>query len=232
MHPRSVAKVLVLIVSSITLASLVGQFCKHVLGYDYMMGFVPLFDLNGERNIPTWYASSTLLVCSALLALIASSEAKKGARYVLHWRALSAIFLAMSVDEVVQIHEQTIGPLRSVFATAGLFHYAWSILGIVFVLAFALAYLPFVASLDTRTKHLFVTSGVLYVGGALGMELIQGWHDSLYGVDGVTALITTVEEVLEMAGVVIFIYALLWYAGLPPRVSEYGRQTRRGKPWN
>lgn len=41
LHPRSVAKTLVLVVSFITLASLFGQFCKHVLGYDYMMGFVP-----------------------------------------------------------------------------------------------------------------------------------------------------------------------------------------------
>jgi hypothetical protein len=222
LHPRNVAKILVLVVSFITLASLAGQFCKHVLGYDYVLGFVPLFDLNGERNVPAWYASSTLLLCSALLALIASSEAKKGARYVLHWRALSVIFLFMSLDEVVQIHEAAVEPLRSWLGAGGLFHYAWTIVGIAFVLSFALAYLPFVANLDARTRRLFVASGGLYVGGALGMELIQGWHDSLYGMGGVTALITTVEEVLEMSGVVVFIYALLSYAGLP---THLGGQT-------
>jgi hypothetical protein len=54
-----------------------------------------------------------------------------------------------------------------------------------------------------------VASGALFVGGALGMEFVQGWHDGLYGMDGTTALITTVEEVLEMSGVTVFVYALL-----------------------
>jgi hypothetical protein len=229
LHPRSVAKILVLVVSLITLASLMGQFCKHVLGFDFMLGFVPLFDLNGERNVPTWYSSSMLLVCSALLALIAANEAKRGARYVLHWRALSVIFLFMSLDEVVQGHEETIAPLRSWLGAGGLFYYTWTLVGIAFVLLFVLVYLPFVAHLPSETKRLFVLSGALYVGGALGMELIQGWHDDLYGVNFGTALLTTVEEVLEMSGVVVLIYALLAYAGLPTHVSGGGSQTRRRK---
>jgi hypothetical protein len=96
-----------------------------------------------------------------------------------------------------------------VFGTGGPFHYAWSVLGVVFVLAFALVYLPFVLRLESSTRRLFIVSGGLYVGGALGMELVQGWHDGLYGINGTTALITTVEEVLEMLGIVVFIYALL-----------------------
>jgi len=84
------------------------------------------------------------------------------------------------------------------------------------VLAFAVAYAPFVARLDARTRRLFVVSGALFVGGALGMEFVQGWHDGLYGRDGTTALITTVEEVLEMSGVTVFVYALL------ARLGSYG----------
>jgi hypothetical protein len=207
--PRGVARLMAVVVASIASLSLAGQFFKHMLGYDYVMGFVPLFDLNGERNVPTWFSSSMLLLCCVLLAAIAHSEGREGGRDVLHWRLLSAIFLFMSVDEAVQIHEQTIDPLRSVFGTGGIFHYAWSVLGLAFVLAFAVVYFPFVARLDARTRRLFVVSGALFVGGALGMEFVQGWHDGLYGMDGTTALITTVEEVLEMSGVVVFVYALL-----------------------
>jgi hypothetical protein len=205
--PRSVARALAVVVLSIASLSLVGQFFKHVLGHDRVMGFVPLFDLNGERNVPAWFSSSMLLLCALLLAAVAHSEG--GGRDVLRWRALSAIFLLMSVDEAVQVHEQTIGPLRSVFGAGGIFHYAWSIAGLAFVLAFAAAYLPFVARLNASTRRLFVVSGGLYVGGALGMEFVQGWHDGLYGMDGTTALLTTVEEVLEMSGLVVFVYALL-----------------------
>ena len=207
--PRRVARFMAVVVLSIASLSLAGQFCRHVLGYDRLMGFVPLFDLNGERNVPAWFSSSILLLCALLLAAIAHSEGTGEGRDVTRWRVLSAIFLVMSVDEAVQIHEQTIHPLRSVLGTGGIFHYAWSVLGLVFVLVFAAAYLPFVARLDAPTRRLFVVSGVLYVGGALGMEFVQGWHDGLYGMDGTTALLTTVEEVLEMSGVVVFVYALL-----------------------
>ena len=219
--PRRVARGLAAVVAAIASLSLVGQFCKHALGQDYLLGFVPLFDLNGERNVPAWFSSSMLLLCSVLIAAVAHSERRGGGRDALRWRGLSAIFLVMSVDEAVQIHEQTIDPLRSVFGTGGIFHYAWSVLGLAFVLVFAAAYLPFVARLDAPTRRLFVASGALYVGGALGMEFVQGWHDGLYGVDGTTALITTVEEVLEMSGVVVFVYALLSRLGSQGSIMQF-----------
>lgn len=218
--PRGVARVMAVVVLSIASLSLAGQFFKHALGHDRLLGFVPLFDLNGERNVPAWGSASMLLLCALLLAAVAHSEGRGGGRDVTRWRVLSAIFLLMSVDEVVQIHEQTIGPLRSLLGAGGIFHYAWSIAGLVFVLVFAVTYLPFVARLDAPTRRLFVVSGGLYVGGALGMEFVQGWHDGLYGVDGTTALLTTVEEVLEMSGVVVFVYALL------SRLGSYGSVVR------
>ena len=47
-------------------------------------------------------------------------------------------------------------------------------------------------------------------GGAIGVELIGGRYLELHGVENLTyAMITTVEESLEMAGVIIFIWALL-----------------------
>ena len=51
-----------------------------------------------------------------------------------------------------------------------------------------------------------------YVGGALGMELIKGRHSYLYGQKNLAyGVITTIEESLEMLGIVVFIYALLDY---------------------
>lgn len=40
--PRSVASFMAVVVASIASFSLAGQFCMHVLGYDRLMGFVPL----------------------------------------------------------------------------------------------------------------------------------------------------------------------------------------------
>ena len=67
-------------------------------------------------------------------------------------------------------------------------------------------------SLSKRIKNLFVTSGITFVIGAIGFELLGGRHSDLNGEDNLTySLIYTCEEFLEMLGIVIFIYALLIY---------------------
>ena len=59
---------------------------------------------------------------------------------------------------------------------------------------------------------LFVLSGAVYVGGALGFELLGGWYASSEGVGNIQyAIITTFEELFEMLGIVFFIYSLLTY---------------------
>jgi hypothetical protein len=57
-------------------------------------------------------------------------------------------------------------------------------------------------------------AGALFVGGALGVEAVSGKHASLHGEQNLTYhLIITIEELLEMAGLVVFVYALLDYIG-------------------
>jgi hypothetical protein len=193
-----------------TLASLAGQFSRHVLGHGRLLGFVPLFDLNGESNVPAWYSSSTLLLCAGLAAVVGfHPRTIKAKGLALYWRTLALVLAAMSVDEVVQVHEATIVPLRAALGAGGVFYYTWSLVGIALVVVFALMFRPFLAHLSARTRWLFILSGVLYISGALGMELVQGWHDAAHGETGTTAVITTVEEVLEMSGVIVLVYALL-----------------------
>ena len=213
LSPRRITQALILVVLCLTFASVAGHFLKHVLSYDTLFGWLvlnlaPFFDLNGETNIPTWYSSSALLLCSILLAIIASTTNKNNARYVLHWRALSVIFLGMSMDEVVQLHELADAPMRSILHAGDFFFHAWTVLGIAFVLILGLAYLRFLAYLPAKTRGLFLVAGTVYCIGAIGMELA---NQSPWMV--MVVMIETVEESLEMLGVVIFIYALMSYLG-------------------
>jgi hypothetical protein len=67
------------------------------------------------------------------------------------------------------------------------------------------------------------------VGGALGMELVGGKYVSLYGAQNLGfAMITTVEEVGEMLGIVIFIYALMSYiSAYMKEITVYVREEER-----
>ena len=55
---------------------------------------------------------------------------------------------------------------------------------------------------------------MIYIAGALGMETIGGYIADKQGYNTVYGLASSVEELLEMFGVVIFINALLSYLQL------------------
>lgn len=88
--------------------------------------------------------------------------------------------------------------------------------------AVAVFFIPFLLHLPRRCRVLFVLAASLYLGGALGVER---WTDRFAEQDLLDTLEynlwTTVEESLEMLGVVLFIYTLLAYmTGSPRRAVE------------
>jgi len=215
--PRKTTQVLILVILCLTLASIAGQFIQHFAHHDYRLGTEPLvrlFNVDEEQNIPTWYASSTLLLCSVLLAAIAFAEKRTGGRYVLHWAVLSLIFLFLSLDEAALIHEIRSAPLRAAVRAGGFTHFTWVIPGTILVFLFVLAYLRFFVNLPPKTRALCFIAGTIFVGGAIGMEMVQARHADLNGMQNATyAMLATVEEFLEMSGVAILVYALMSYLG-------------------
>ncbi|MBW4681898.1 MAG: hypothetical protein KME19_17540 [Microcoleus vaginatus WJT46-NPBG5] len=212
--PKKITKILTSIVIFFTVAGVAVQVAKY--GFNYREDWLKLFNLDKELNYPAWYASFTLIFCSLLLTTIASAKKIEGDRYFRHWKALSIIFLIFSLDEAISIHEILIIPdLRRFLNLGGIFYYVWVIPAIVFVGLVGLAYYKFIKHLPKQTMILFLLAGGLYIGGALGMEMIGGYYTDFYGKNNLTyALITCLEEVLEMAGIVVFIYGLLDYMRL------------------
>ena len=210
--PKQVTRFFALTVIFLTLAHLAGQFSTYVLGYDNIFGIIPMFSLNREENIPALYSTLSLLFCGLLLAIIAAGKNRKRAAYRYHWAGLAAIFIYLSMDEALSFHESSTRPLRSALNTEGALFYAWIIpysIGLVLLL---LIYIKFILNLPGKTRSLLLLAGIVFVAGAIGMELVAGPHDAQFGRDNpVYSLYSTIEEVLEMSGIVIFIYALLSY---------------------
>lgn len=219
--PRTIAVVLFVCVILLVLASLCGQFYKEAAAdSETLLKVIRKFDLDYERNnVPTWYQSATLLLSSFLLALTAlvrrSSAALQERREARWWGFLAAIFLYLSLDEAVAIHEQLTMPLRTTFDLGGVFYLSWVIPALV-LLSVLLAVLGrFLLGLPARTRNLFLAAGTVYVLGAVGVEMLGGLYLDATGdlptrvFDPRYVLITTFEEFLEMTGIVIFIYSLL-----------------------
>lgn len=198
------------------LAHCAGLLSTYYFGHDSLKGLVPLFNLDLEQNIPTLFSTVLLLLCSCLLYVIALETGGGKPRRTL-WTLLAGIFLFLAVDEFSTLHERLIGPVGDLLNTTGIFLYAWIIpYGILFIIL-AVAYSRFIFSVPPRPRRLMLVSCVLYVGGTIGFEMIGGWYWTRYlgryntDSDWIYGIIVTFEELLEFAGLIAFVYALLVY---------------------
>lgn len=209
--PKRVARFLTSVVIILTIASFSANFAQHVLGIT-LKGLVHPLNVGQDSSLPTWYSSISLLICSFLLLLISFAARKKNQPYIVHWFMLSLLFLYISMDEVATFRETFFRALRPVIQTDGLFHYRWTLFAIPFVFLFLLSYVKFLAHLPKQIRHLFILSGVVFVFGAIGMEMLASLSHSLYGTRNMLYVtVTAIEEFCEMFSVVIFIYTLLSY---------------------
>jgi hypothetical protein len=178
-----------------------------ILGHGF-----PLFDLDGEENFPSFFSANLLLFAAILLGFVALLHSKTQKGYAFHWFFLSLIFVFLALDEFTEIHERINFWLKPVTHTSGLLYAVWIIPYGVFGIVLLFAYFKFLMNLPRKTAIRFVVAGVIYVTGALVMEAL-GERLSEKRLEGTFAFNASVviEEVLEMIGSILFIYALLSY---------------------
>jgi hypothetical protein len=212
LYPGSIARVLWTTASLLVFASIAGDLTTYFTGHDHVYGLIPLFCLNAEQNIPTFFSALLLLFASLLLAVITMLEKKRWSVPVLYWATLSFGFFLMAADELLCLHEKTQGLMRTLLGDGalGVFYFAWVIPGLVLVLGVSIFFLKFLLGLPLKTRISFIAAAVLYVGGCIGFELVGGHYAESHGQNNlIFGVMTTVEESLEMAGIIVFIRGLL-----------------------
>lgn len=219
--PKRVLRVLLALVVVVTCASFALHMLYRYTGLNLPLGLVHRFDVDQENNLPTWFSSLNLVVVAALLFLVTRSKVARRDSQALYWGGLCALFLALSIDETASLHEATVWPIQRMLNTTGALYTAWVIPGMIAVALFAVLYLRFFFALPRRFQALFALAGAMYVGGALGVEMVswayryplhmQTPNDFEASRDFVYLVIVHFEELLEMVGVVTFVYALLAY---------------------
>lgn len=169
-------------------------------------------DLDGEANVPTLFSMGLLLVSSALSFLIARTESSSGAvpSRSGYWRLLSVLLLLMAADELLMFHETVGGFLDRVFHVAGV--YTWVLPGALLVVWFIQFFLRFFRSLPGTVRTSLLLSLLLFVGGAVGVEVLEGLNRSVTGEFGLRGLLlTNMQETLEMLGAAVLLKTLLVY---------------------
>jgi hypothetical protein len=220
-RPRTVARFCAAGIALTVAAHVLSQVARFGFGRAYLMGLAGKVYLGAEASIPNWFSTLLLLACGvALLAIGAAAD-----KHTAHWRGLGIIFVGLSLDESAALHDLVAPFFTGVIAwlartAGGPFvgleqkpGYAWLVPGAVAAAAVAVAYLPFLAALPRWTRAWFLLSGGVYVAGAVGFEVLDGWYSGLYGSKNVTFVtLLTVEETLEMIGASLFLFTLLAFA--------------------
>lgn len=219
--PEKVLSCLLAATAVLTILNGVAQFMEYGYGEDLLF-----FDVDSERNLPTWYSSATLLVCSLLMVLTGWIKRQRRESFSYHWISLGAIFLIMSIDETSELHEKLSVPVQSLLAIEGERLHTWILVGAALVVLSTIVYWRFFFHLKPRLRWLFLLAGATYLGGALGIEMLQGFQASAHGRQSLGyELSGAVEECLEMMGVAVLIYALLHHWA-----DEIGRVETRVTP--
>ena len=172
------------------------------------------FHFDGEGTVPAWFSSSLLLLAGLGMIVIGVLTRRAGERFGPHWLAMGVIFLLLSMDEAAAFHELLIRPLRNrLDLDIGFLHFAWVLPAMAGLAVLAVVYLPFVLALPARTGWGLVAAAVVYVSGAVGMEMVGATFVADERANTVGYFVgMTVEETLEKLGLVVLLHVLLTHA--------------------
>ncbi len=169
-----------------------------------------MFNLDMEANLPTLFSSSILFFSAFLFYLLSKVSQSKKSKDRPFWLGLSFIFTFLAFDESIKIHE-VVGDLTEKFVEAnGYINYPWVIPYAILVFVLGLFYIRFFWQMERKIFFQFIGAAVMYVGGAIGFELLGANEAGLHGADTVTySVYSTIEESLEIFGVIFLIKILL-----------------------
>ena len=203
----------------LTIAALLGAL--HYQFADFKSGGVYWFNLDKERNLPTWF-SGMLFLLFGLAAMVAYYYEKKTNVEKQHlfklpelWLGISLIALGMSLDEITILHEnlfwREIRNVSSQIDDSMKYLTQWQILFapvILIVLGYLVTF--FTNRFGSSKGALF--SAFVGIGMWIFSQVLEGIRQTFINAGPEMYLLqVTIEELLEMFGTIFLIYSIVHY---------------------
>ena len=215
LNPRKIFTLLGTNALVLSLTSLITQALVYLAGSKQAAWFIPLVDVDHEMSLPSIFSTILFFCIVILLIFICKIKLNERDPFRWHWLFLCFIFLFLCFDEGASIHELFSAPTENLLGNndlPGFVQYAWVLPASVLVLAVAGLCLKFLFSLPKYTQRWLVIAGLIYLGGALGMETVGAIYAGVHGVKNlVYNLFVTIEEFMEMSGLILILYAFSDY---------------------
>lgn len=186
-----------------------------VIGTETVLKDLRHFALDAERSLPSWYENLSMGASAVLLAIVAKLAIENDRQNRVQWWLLAIVFALMSIDAAASFHEISVRPLREGFGLSGIFYYSWVVLAAPIVALLGIYFIPFLLRIPRQTAIGFVLAGTVFVGGALGTELICGYLATTTGIESPQyKAVAALQECMEATGMTIFIVTILRHLSL------------------
>lgn len=177
--------------------------------------FTNLFNLGGESNVPTAFSVLLLLLATLILGVVTGFRRQTRSADGFSWKALTVIFGGLALEEATGLHGRTLSMIRESAGLDGALPYAWIMADGVVILSVLFAVLHFIDHLPVTVRWRLTVGSVVYVGGALGIELLGGMGLIALAEAGLLShLVMVAGQGMEMIGAVVFISGLLRFIRL------------------
>jgi hypothetical protein len=202
--PERLARALVFLFVGLFSMNALVLVVAHGLGHPLAKGFVPLFHVDYESNLPTFAAFLLLISCTLTAAWTSALETGRP-RHRRAWTFISVLFLSTYLNQE--------------FSSLGLPLYAWVVPYGLAVAGLGTFLLRWFLELDRSLQRTLMLAGSIFLSGALGLELVSSnYYESLSPDREVFRTLTgdllaTLEEACEFAGLSIFLHALVTRLG-------------------
>lgn len=185
-------------------------YLRFVKGADFGGGIIPLFDFDHEGNFPTLFNGGLLGFAAALAAAIGLDARKTGKGLWISWMGVAGVLAFLTFDELCGIHDALFIFLEARTETEGGFSWPWVIPYAALTVVVAGMFIRFFFALPVSFRIRFAVAAVLYVGGAIGMEMVAAanWVEGSGG-DLAFGIFYTIEENLEMLGCLLTVTTLM-----------------------
>jgi hypothetical protein len=185
---------------------------------------VKLFYFNNENNIPAYFSTFILFVCAALAFIISKTDKSP---FHKRWFYMGLLFIFLAFDELISIHEVLTGPSRVIVQRLlgskdiGILYYAWVVPYAALLLVAVAYFYRFVFALPKKILFNFIISAGIFVAGAILMEMVGGYIAEKFGMFTFAYYLSaTIEESLEMLGIMLFARTLIQYLSTQPEQSD------------
>lgn len=204
---------LVAVVMALVVIHLVFQYFNLLVFDEKHAGvfeFSNRFDFNDESSLPTWFSQALFLVFGVVSLFVAYMTKQRAKKNI--WRIIGAIGVLVSVDEIGAFHETILQLLHVTYfgdESPGFLANAWIFVIPIILFLGTILFWQMLKTFPARTVWLFTFGGVLFVAGAVGIDIVTNAipQDTFLS----QGILVALEEGAEMISGAIFLYAAVDY---------------------